>query len=284
MKNIKQVCLLVVALLFWFSHGQAQGLKERTITQLPFANSPIELMGIYSNGVGEIASGKSFVSDTSWLKGLSLKVKNVSDKNIIGLEYKLLLSKFPASGPPIMISIGYGKYIQDPEFQGTGFLPPGAEVVISPDKEEVDFLAADFEKRKGIFIHDTIKIGLIIQAVYFDNETFWAAESLFSTKDGKAISSANDTFSSSKINTQPAITPNLFFCGTINSQGQVTCCRKNGCFTQVTKITLRELLPGEGKGFAKCTSDGFPCRCDPNKICTNDVAIACGGIVTGDCF
>jgi hypothetical protein len=91
--------------------------QERKIELQAWPNAPVKIVGIKSAGKERKINSKFQEEDDDWLKGLTLKLKNVSHKNIVYIEAIL---QFPrredtptSQEPPLAIPFSYG----DEQFQ-----------------------------------------------------------------------------------------------------------------------------------------------------------------------
>lgn len=63
------------------AHGTGQG-KERAIRIKPFKDQPVDIVEIKVKGLS-VERDQKFTADSDWLKGITVTIKNVSDKPLI---------------------------------------------------------------------------------------------------------------------------------------------------------------------------------------------------------
>ena len=96
-KFLAFVTLLVVSLSLLDAKGFTTNVKERptviTVRQMPdWTEPPLEIVGV---GVGDrnVAIGRSFQASDTWLRDLTVTVKNVSQVSIVGFNVGVLFQK-----------------------------------------------------------------------------------------------------------------------------------------------------------------------------------------------
>jgi len=63
-------------------HGAQQPIKHRTIARLPLErNEPVRIRAVKVKDI-RVRHGQKFVADDDWLSGLTVTVKNRTDKTI----------------------------------------------------------------------------------------------------------------------------------------------------------------------------------------------------------
>lgn len=139
---IKSFCWLCIFLLLTSMLSSARGVvpqdQERMLAKLSNRNEPLRIKAIKGKK-GAINVGKKFLDDDDWLKGLSFKVENISEKNIIHIELELDFPKAKDDQPPLLFSIEYGLM---PLLDGT--LAANAPPPIKPG-EEIELSLSDSE-------------------------------------------------------------------------------------------------------------------------------------------
>lgn len=112
-KKLAFATLLVVSLSVFPARGITANVKERptfiTVHQMPdWTEQPLEIVGVRV-GDGNVAIDRSFQSSDTWLKDLTVTVKNVSHVPLIGFNVGVLFQKDLTGDevmPPIEIRRG----------------------------------------------------------------------------------------------------------------------------------------------------------------------------------
>lgn len=263
-KNIFRILVLMLFVFVFFTDSQAQTPKDRIIKVNPWTNSPIEITSLSSNA-GTIRSEESFIANETWLQGLSLRIKNISKKTIIGIRYTLLLPKLEGKKLPLGVSIEYGQTVDEENMADESApIPPGGTVVLSLPEDTYNDIIFNVQQTGSKSMSNVSTAILILQEVRFDDGTRWMGGNMLSTKQDKT-------------NTKQAesTTSNMVFCGQVSNSTTVTCCRnsRRGCFSTVSRITLTQTT---GTGVGICSSF-FICRCDMNVECQSQFTYSCEG-------
>lgn len=101
----------------------------KTITVRKLTNEPVKITSMFSNGM-QISDGQSFDGGPDWLKGLVLKLQNISDRTISHVLLYVVAHETTPTTPPHAFRIEYGNH-------------PGAK--------PIEFEAAEPVPTKGIF-------------------------------------------------------------------------------------------------------------------------------------
>lgn len=264
---VLKTLVLVLLLCVCLTTSQAQNLKNRVLKVKPWPNAPIELTSLSSN-TGPIRSEESVLTGETWLQGLSLRLKNVSKKPIIGIRYTLLLPKLEGKSLPLGVSVEYGQILNEADVttakSDSIAIAPSSEVVLSLDEDLYKDIVFNVERTGSKSMSNVVTAILILQEVSFDDGTRWV---------GGSILSANGA--ENKVIETP--TSNMVFCGQVLSSTTITCCRNKsrGCFNTVSRITLTQTT---GTGVGICSSFFF-CRCDLNVECTSQFTYSCEGSI-----
>jgi hypothetical protein len=252
--------------------------KDRVLTHVPWAKSPVDVTAIVTD-IGPIQSGKNFSAPDFWLRGLTLRVKNLSDKPIVGARYALMLPNIPGRSNPIGTWLEYGQGNGDKEQKAKPVaMRPGEEFNISLGIESYDDLALGLEENFSISIGHLAAARLILQEVNFKDGSRWVGGSFLSTPSENAPASTVDAQS-------PIFQPRIAFCGIIISSVEVLCCSnsKRGCHHLVVRVGRRNAFPSEVQNtVVVCAMDSL-CRCGIRTICSTDVTIPCWGTPILDC-
>jgi hypothetical protein len=257
MANSKILTWLVgtIAIILFFCFAvQSQNAKERTLLISPWKNEPAKIIQIES-AHGPLKSGKVAVRDEKWLQGLSVRVKNTSDKTIVSLIYVLTLYGDGKSGQnPIGTELRYGEF--GSENSGNTPVPPGGEVVIFLSEDKFADLSKVVRARKKT-MDDVIKARLILQMVCFDDHTCWIGGNIVPAESLAPTQSIDQSTQQHSIRPH-RINPQMDFCGAVMSQYRILCCDCSGSAdTYCRRYMLRLARPGETRVFI-CT---FACTC-----------------------
>lgn len=74
----------------WVPQTATRIQNERTLTRSLWRNEPVEISEVKQQK-GSIEFGRAFTDDDDWLKGLTLSVKNTSNKDIVFIGVELTL-------------------------------------------------------------------------------------------------------------------------------------------------------------------------------------------------
>src|SRR6185503_18739767 len=125
MNRLKLMDLGIVLLVLTSAsslHAFAQG-NERAIYIKDNPRSPVKIMNVRTNG-RKVESNKPFVDDDDWLKGLTVDVRNDSDKSLTFLQLELFFprSEPDAKKPGASFPLDYG---DDPfSYDSASAMPP----------------------------------------------------------------------------------------------------------------------------------------------------------------
>ncbi len=274
---MKKVSILIPCFLMVFScfsllvtnSSQAQTERMTTLTYTNWNNPPVKLVGLFSDG-SEIKIEQKIPYNDGWLKNLTLKVKNVSNKTIVGIEYDLTVGVYrPNAVNPVGAGLQYGFLHDELNGQTTQSLAPLAEAEISLDTRDFNFFTTIIKQNLSAqSLPDMIRAHLSLQEVCFDDGSYWLGEKLYSGKEEQ------DT-NNEKVESYHQTAIKL--CGTVTSRGKTICCMSSGCKHIVNFINVRPPLPTEPQGYTTCESERL-CYCAGSEICINQTMQKCDGI------
>jgi len=155
--------------------GQTQ---ERILKKGPFPNEPLNVVSIKVRGK-PVESDKKFVEEDDWLKGLTIKLKNVSNKPIIFIEISL---RFPATEerpdgpePSYVRTLRYGR---EPSPDALT-LPDQPKPVMPNDTVEINLTDEDHETINAALVQLGYQrskyVKMLLRTVIFDDDTMWRA-------------------------------------------------------------------------------------------------------------
>src|SRR5438132_9347298 len=133
------MALLSIALLvpqFVMSRPQAIQRERLIDTQGSYADCPVEIVGVETRK-GKIILSKSFLDDDDWMKGLTVRFKNKSDKPLSHVGVKLTFDR-PAdqsSQPRASWDLWYG--VSPFYFKRDEPIPPAVIQLIHPGADGV---------------------------------------------------------------------------------------------------------------------------------------------------
>src|ERR1051325_12071288 len=86
--NVSHVSLRLIALILLLPAIANSQAQERFISKLSWRTEPVEVTGL-RNEHRVLQLGKRFLDEDDWLKGLTVTVRNNSDKSISRIEINL---------------------------------------------------------------------------------------------------------------------------------------------------------------------------------------------------
>lgn len=155
----------------------AQGAQERTVKKIKAPHEPVEITKFKLKGIPR-GFGQNFTDDDDWLRGMTLTIRNTSNKPIVYLEISLDFPRPENQSPdqylPFMSALRYGYY---PVLNAP--LPPDAPSPLMPDeKAELKLTDADYNSLmatlKALDYPASLKrIELTVSTVIFNDDTGW---------------------------------------------------------------------------------------------------------------
>jgi hypothetical protein len=156
--------------------------QERAIKKNSWKNEPIKVLSVKIKKK-EIKLAEKFLEGDDWLKGLTLKVQNVSDKPITFVSLSLDFPIPEGSGIDVPSSyvFEYGRNPRIPEGINLPDIPQPIQLketreIVLPDAEYANLL--DFLKRTH-YPNSIKNVEIVIGKVVFDDGTMWSAGVLF---------------------------------------------------------------------------------------------------------
>jgi len=159
--------------------GQTQ---LRVVHLRSHSDEPVELELKIADEV--IIADKTFVAIDDWLKELSWRIKNASDKSIVCIEIELDFHGLGSSRAERVYTFRYG---QKPDNQDTigepKFLKPGETANFKLSDTEYNEIKQFVERKQPSEGVPTVMsvVEMTIATVYFDDQSMW--------KDGKMLRS-----------------------------------------------------------------------------------------------
>ncbi|HEY6187970.1 MAG TPA: hypothetical protein VIW80_09845 [Pyrinomonadaceae bacterium] len=166
--------------------GQAQQEEERLIEIQSDSASPLEPVEITAikTKKGVIKAGEKFKDDDDWVRGLTVKLENVSAKNIVYINVSFSFLRpadhESAGQPPFVDHLTYGSNAMLYSSSQSTRLPtlaPGASVEISLTDKNHEAIKRALKK---INYPESIKrLQIYLAEVIFDDDTAWLYGSWF---------------------------------------------------------------------------------------------------------
>lgn len=244
--------------------------KEKTIRHRRFPVEPVRIIRV-NNKRQTLALGRKFFEEDDWLQGLTISLKNTSDKTItfIGIELHFIKPGAPENEPIYAHQLFY-----DTKDRSQAPIVPGRRVQIKLTDE--DFEAINQLLKRDNYPAGATEVEVIVDEVQFNDKSSWKSgqfrEHVSKKKMGRTdISCKNQTpnIQAFTKNT-PATLDNSFLnlsfsahaqtqqCGVPNSvETYISCCSNFNCGVRKDSITT---LPVPGINYAKLRSITMVCR------------------------
>lgn len=139
-----KICLLTTLLsgLVWLSVSAQTDEVARTLERVPLKNEPVQITEVRTSTKSDISLGQSFVANNDWLSGLTLKVKNVSAKQIVRAELELQFPEVQLNNAVFILPVHYGEVpgLEEPSSDKQAPIGPNETADIKLDNETYDGL------------------------------------------------------------------------------------------------------------------------------------------------
>lgn len=177
MSRLSSLLSLVTISLLFPSLVIAQGAQERNVRKVKAPNEPVKITKLKVKGASR-SFGQNFIDDDDWLRDLTLKIKNISNKPIVYLEISIDFPRPekqpPDQSPPFQSSLGYGYYsvLNSP-------LPLDTPRPLMPNESaELKLTDANYDSLMATLKHLNYpavlkEIELTISTVIFNDDTGW---------------------------------------------------------------------------------------------------------------
>ena len=167
--------ITIIAFLSAFAFGQGQ---ERLIDKMSWRTEPIKILKLETKGK-QIELGKKFIEDDDWLKGLTITVKNVSDKAIARIELHLEFLRpegTPEDISTYVASMGYGRDPADEGAEPLKLVQPGEIVDVKLLEINLPFIRSDL---KTLGYPDKItRVQLRVEYITFVDGSMWSGDDI----------------------------------------------------------------------------------------------------------
>jgi hypothetical protein len=159
-------------LVEWSPHPLIKVDQSASDTRLANVNEAVEIVDIKVADTS-IKVGRSFLAGDDWLQGLSLKMKNVSGRPIIGARLSFSLPETRVDNNGLGFSLEYGRGLT------TGILSDVQKVVMPDEEFELKFSDRQYQRQREFFtsrstLKSFSKITISTLIVKFDDESIWA--------------------------------------------------------------------------------------------------------------
>jgi hypothetical protein len=166
------VALAMLASTLLAVNSTAQQDQERLLEKQVHQKEPLRIKAIKGKK-GDVNISKKFLDDNDWLKGLTFRLENISDKNIVFVRLEV---EFPRSDdvPPLVFDLQYGAGLlpnDSPPANPVIPIKPGEDVVLSlsdADYEALQHLLGGLKYPQSIK-HAILDINMVI----FDDGIMW---------------------------------------------------------------------------------------------------------------
>ena len=163
--------VMVAGLVLVVRGSSAQQPQERLLEKQVHEKEPLRIKAIKGKK-GDILISKKFLDDSDWLKGLSFRLENISDKNIVFVQLEV---EFPRSDdvPPLVFTLQYGAGLLPNDPSTANPIKPGEDVVLSFSDEDyggLQHLLGEMKYPKSIG-----RAILNLHMVIFDDGIMWNA-------------------------------------------------------------------------------------------------------------
>jgi hypothetical protein len=154
--------------------GQA---KVAVIEKENFSNEPLELVELKATD-HDLKLGEKFSGDGDWLKKISFKLKNRTDKPIVHLALYLQFPETTATGLMMSYTLQFG---QRPKAKAKSnqpiFLMKGDAINFKLSEEQYEEMRRFIETRQPLA--GLSKVVVNVPLVYFADGTVWSAGTLY---------------------------------------------------------------------------------------------------------
>ncbi|MDT4954336.1 MAG: hypothetical protein QOJ02_2474 [Acidobacteriota bacterium] len=168
------VALAMLASILFTVYSTAQQIQERLLEKQVHRKEPLRVKAI-KREKDDVLISKKFLAGDDWLKGLSFRLENISDKNIVFVQLEV---EFPRSDdvPPLVFPLQYGAGLAPNDSAPANRVTPirpGEDVVLSLSDAQYDGLQQLLGEMK---YSKSIKNAILdIRTVIFDDGIMWRA-------------------------------------------------------------------------------------------------------------
>ena len=186
------ICLLVPGIMY------AQDPRERTIEKIsapypgmrrgPLHREPVEFVELKVAGQS-VKPGISFLADDDWLKGLTMTLKNVSGKPILGVVVRLEIQIIDPKVPPfLLIDLNFGRETRPLKDNDEKVMPlpieDGQSITLTLTDARYSSIQRTRAARGALPAINRVRMSLIF--VVYDDDTAWAIGDLVRRDPGNS--------------------------------------------------------------------------------------------------
>ena len=155
-------------------------VNERVIVTKDDPRSPVKIMNVRTKG-RKVESNRSFVDDDDWLKGLTVDVRNDSDKTLTFLQLELFFPRPEpdAKKPGVSFALDFG---DDPfRYDSASAMPPLSVKPLSPGEHLEITLTDDRLSAMYALLIETgflvaSKVQIRVNLIGFSDGTAWSGQ------------------------------------------------------------------------------------------------------------
>ncbi|MBL8150180.1 MAG: hypothetical protein JNN15_09670 [Blastocatellia bacterium] len=149
---------------------------EKVVEFVSIKDEPVKIVSI-SSTTAKIENRKSFIADETWMDGLSVRVKNISDQAVVGIS--LFLCGTTSDGERFATYLKYGAVEDEYGFDETNSLPssepevePSSEVELELDKRHYE---AFLKTKKALSKQEVVNFKIQLSLVQLKDGRYWKA-------------------------------------------------------------------------------------------------------------
>jgi len=178
MNQITRVFLLLglagLAAVFPPSVRVSTQTSERAIDKVLVPSQPVELLGM-RNKHGKVFKGGKIEDDDEWMDGLTVSVRNKSDKALTYVQVTLDFPKVENSAedeePPLAYFLYFGTREKPDAAAPLPSIKPGEVVELTLTTERYDILKRHLQELK--YSRGIKKVKMTLHAVIFEDDLMW---------------------------------------------------------------------------------------------------------------
>lgn len=159
------------------SGGATQG-EERTIKKYKWRNEPVKISKLKIKGL-PVGFGQKFNAEDDWVKGLTLRVKNTSDKPIVFVSFSIIFFEREVEGSgnlPLGMQVSYGRM---PPAPGEPPVTDAPKPIFAGESVELVFTAEDYglvqyaQKKFDYYPSKIKEVEVILSTIVFTDGKMW---------------------------------------------------------------------------------------------------------------
>jgi hypothetical protein len=181
----RRLSLAMIFAVALATHAFGQAKPRVVVEHTAMPNDPVELVGVEVSGEAhEFAESQphrlaaSFDAPEDWLRRVAFRIRNKSDKTLLGVTITGSLEKGEAGEVPMGIEVHFGQELDESAFTGApphgvpGRLPPGASADVRWSESELSGLETFLSKKRPVA--DYRKARVEVREARFDDGTVWS--------------------------------------------------------------------------------------------------------------